>query len=154
MAAQFAIHGLDLVLVRMRTLAPKLQKTGLRTAMRKGANFVRDAARRGAGTIDDPDTRESIRKNIAVQYSDRQSRREGGVVMRVGVMGGAQDRKGETADNPGGATWYWRLIEFGRSGVAARPFMRPALENNYGQATDIIVTELNTAIDKLVGTSL
>ena len=52
---QFAIEGLDEILVKMRRLAPEMQKKALRTAIRKGANLVRDAAKQGVARLDDPE---------------------------------------------------------------------------------------------------
>jgi HK97 gp10 family phage protein len=87
--------------------------------------------------------------------------------MRIGVLGGARNladnranrRKGVagkkvategSSSNPGGDTWYWRLVEFGASTVAAHPFMRPALANNVERVTDTIATELSNELDKLI----
>ncbi|MEO8466243.1 MAG: HK97-gp10 family putative phage morphogenesis protein [Gammaproteobacteria bacterium] len=131
----------------MRSLSVKLQKKALAAAVRKGANLVRDAAKAGAMAIDDPATAESIYKNVGVSFSARESRRQGGIVYRVGIRGGA--RKGKGGGGPGGDTWYWRLVEFGTSRTQARPFLRPALENNAERATDAIAAELNRQLDKL-----
>lgn len=152
--AEFEIQGLGNVLQRMRTLAPKLQQKGARTAARKGANIIRKAAQENAKRINDPQTAEDISKNIAVQFASKSSKREGGVVMRVGVRGGARQTsgglKGKGNANPGGDTWYWRLVEFGTSRTRAQPFMRPALANNVEKVTSTVVTELNKEIDKLI----
>ena len=135
---EFKIEGFDKALDRLSQFSPKLQKKGLRAALRKGANLVKAAAVSNARAIDDPATPENIAKNIAVQISARQSRQVGGLVMRVGVRGGARQyantkvnrRKGRVGasystggdkGNPGGDTWYWRFIEFGTSARAARP---------------------------------
>ncbi|MCY1547040.1 phage protein, HK97 gp10 family [compost metagenome] len=92
-----------------------------------------------------------------VQESSRRSKAVGGVVMRVGVLGGARDTKlgglvgaKSLKDNPGGDTWYWRFLEFGTEQQAAQPFMRPALEENTDNVTETMAVELNKALDKLV----
>lgn len=156
------LQGLDPVLKRMRTLAPNLQKKGLAAAVRKGAFVFRDAAKQNATRIDDPETSRQIVKNIATQSSARQGRREGGVVYRTGVLGGARNEgnratgggsegtAGRASQNPGGDTWYWRMVELGTSMVAARPFLLPAMVNNLDRATSVVVAELNRQIDKLV----
>src|SRR3546814_13295167 len=87
MATEFELRGLEDVLKKMRTRGPKLQKKGLRQAARKAMNIVRDAGRVNAQAIDDPETAENIAKNITVREKSKQSRRIGGVVMSVGVMG-------------------------------------------------------------------
>lgn len=140
--AEFKIEGLDAVLAKMRGLAPKLLKKGLRSAGTKAMRIVRDDARRVARTFDDPETGANIAKNIITRYDARGSKREGGAVTKVGVAGGARPKKG-TED-----TGHWRLVEFGKEGVPARPFMRPALANNVDQVTATYVQALDAEIDK------
>jgi HK97 gp10 family phage protein len=147
-ADEFKIEGLEEVQRKLKELPEKFGKRGMRRALRKGANVVRDAARNNAKRIDDPATREDISKNIAV-YSGGAKResRAGGVMMRVGVRGGARPTRGDNGA-PGGATWYWRLVEFGSSLVAARPFMRPALFNNAGRVADTVTQAAKVELDK------
>lgn len=159
MANEFQIQGLDAVLTKMRGLGPQLAAKGARTAMRKAANVVRDAAKANAEKLDDPATPLKIADNVAVQFASKTFKRTGDIMFRVGVRGGAKQYS-NTGENrgkgrvgasyaTGGSTWYWRFLEFGSSKMAARPFLRPALENNIGQATDVAVAELNKAIDRL-----
>lgn len=145
--AEFKIEGLDGVLRKMRELSPKIQKKVLVKAVRAGANIIRDDARSRAKQFDDPQSSEKIWKEIVTKVNTRRGRREGGVVMQVGVRGGAKTDKGGQETSP---IWYWRLIEFGTSKMAARPFMRPALESKAEAATDAIVTELNRGLDELL----
>lgn len=140
--AEFKIEGLGAVLAKMRGLAPKLLKKGLRSAGTKAMRIVRDDARRVARTFDDPETGSNIAKNIITRYDARGSKREGGAVTKVGVAGGARPKKG-TED-----TGHWRLVEFGKEGVPARPFMRPALAGNIEQVTTAYVQALDAEIDK------
>lgn len=160
MANGFRIEGLDEALAKMRNMGPKLVKSGLKRAVRKGAVVVQKAAQANARQIDDPDTANSIPKNIAVQYSGPLSKKEKGVAYRVGVLGGAKKvyannrtnrRKGivgQQTGGTGGSTWYWRFIELGTSKMRARPFMQPALANNVDKATNAIVSELGPALDR------
>ncbi|WP_314384941.1 HK97-gp10 family putative phage morphogenesis protein [Pseudomonas brenneri] len=165
-ASGFSLQGLDGALDKMKTLAPKLKRSGLRKASRKAMNIVRDAARAAAKNIDDPETAEKIWRNIVTQEAGRQSKREGGVVMRVGILGGAKDysnvhtrkggRRGTYAvggdvRNPGGDTFHWRFIEFGTEFIPAAPFMRPAMETNTEAVTNRFSTELRAEIDKALG---
>lgn len=165
---EFKITGLDQAIDRMSTLPSKLQKRGLRAALRKGGNVIRDAARANARGLDDPETANSIARNITLQaMSARRARAAGGDLgVRVGVMGGArkygntkanrrQGRVGKSyatggsKGNPGGDTWYWRLLEFGTSKMRAQPFMRPALSDNIDAATNAVADELSKQLDKL-----
>ena len=163
------------VVKRLKGLNEKMQKTEARKAARKAMQVVRKAAVTNAQGIDDPDTKDQrIWKNISVQYSPRQSKRVGGVVMRVGVKGGARQysttkenvRRGLAklydksqnkwyktlgdAGNPGGDTWYWRFLEFGTSKMGARPVLQQALAENTQQVTDVVVGEIKLSLDKMV----
>ena len=147
---EFKIEGLDPVIRKLRALPEKFGKRGMRRALRKGANVVRNAARNNAKQIDDPETRERIWKNIAVQGGGaRRERQAGGPMMRVGVRGGARHRDDKALDSlPGGNTTHWRWVEFGSVNNQARPFMRPALANNVDAATNAIVAAAKVELDK------
>jgi len=153
--ADTKIAGVDEALKRLESLKGAAGKRAARRALRRGANVVLKAARDGAARLDDPATSNSIVKNLVVRGGgSRNERRAGGVMMRVGVRGGARDMskygevKGQGKGNPGGDTFYWRFLEFGTQKMAARPFMRRALENNTLSATDAFADALGTEIDK------
>lgn len=167
---KFEITGLDQIVDRLSKLPGKLQKRALQTAVRRGANIIRDAAQAGAERFDDPFTQEAIHLNVAVQHAPKMSRANGGIAMRVGVRGGAsrygdtlvnrrKQRVGQTyqtggdKSNPGGDTWYWRFLEFGTSKMQAKPFLRPAFERNKDRALTVIADTLNREIDRLLQTN-
>lgn len=140
MADQFEINGAAELLKRMREFTPRLQRRGARRAARRAMTIVRDSARANARAIDDPNTRKQIWKQIAIAESSRQSKLEGGVVMRVGVRGGA--RKGSSD------VYHWRFVELGTEKMRARPFLRPALESNVSAVVDRLTSELSKALDE------
>lgn len=150
------IQGLDGVLKKMRAIGPALAKKGARTALRKGANIVRDDAKRRV-PVGEPAVH--IRDEIEVRFSSRTFKRTGDVMFRVGVKGGAKKYVDEKKNRRlgrvgkdyegGGSVYYWRFVEFGTVKMAARPFMRPALAENVDKVTSVVVTELNKAIDRL-----
>lgn len=148
------------VIDKLKSLAPKLEKKYLNSAMRAGALIVQHAAQERARAFDDPKTPKAIWKEIVIRTNASLGRKNQGIALQVGVLGGAakysntaanrrKRRVGRTYITPGNV-YYWRFLEFGTSKMAARPFMRPALENNVSPATDAITSKLNTAIDKLV----
>lgn len=158
---------LEDVLRKLRTLGPRMRRKALAASLRKGVNIVRNAAKANARRIDDPETATAIWRNIGTRTDSRAGRQRGGVVIKVGVRGGAmryantalnqrRHRVGQRyatfgdARNPGGDTWYWRFIEFGTATQDAKPFLLPALENNAQRATNAIVSELNRQIDRLI----
>lgn len=141
--ADFQIQGLDQVLRRMKNLPQEIKRKAALAALRKGARIVVKAAREGF-TFDDPDTQANIPKAIASRADAKGGKREGGAMVKVGVIGGARPARGTEDEG------HWRLVEFGKEGVPARPFMRPALEENVQQVTNAIVAELDPAITKIL----
>lgn len=141
----FSIIGLKELNSTLDQLGPAYKYKGARFALRKAANLVRDAAKQNAQRIDDPATPSDIPENIAVRFSSRRFKRTGDVMFRVGVRGGAKQEKNKSVDPglPGGGTQHWRLIEFGTEHIPPAPFMRPALSENIGRATDEFVRELD-----------
>ncbi|WP_010226201.1 HK97-gp10 family putative phage morphogenesis protein [Pseudomonas donghuensis] len=141
--------GLAPVTRKMLGLAPKLRRKGLRKAARQAMNIVRDDAKSRAKALDDPETAEKIWKNIVTQESGKQSRREGGVVMKVGIRGGAgsNQHSKDASGNPGGDTRHWRYIEFGTQYTPPAPFMRPSFSQNLGAVTDRFVSVFAQEID-------
>lgn len=154
---EFSMTGMDEVIEKLKQMSPMVQKKGGRRALARAASIVRAAARQNAMGIDDRTTRELIAKNIAMQWMSGLNRRTGDLGYRIGVRGGARDMTaygefgGEGRNNPGGDTWYWRFVEFGTSEARAKPFMRPALENNVQEATNAFAAELEKQIDKILG---
>lgn len=165
MASNFSLKGTDAVLAKIRRISNDITKKGARSAGIRAMRIARDAARAGARAIDDPATAEMIAKNVTARFDAKASRRQGAIVVKVGVMGGAKKysntadnrrarrvgktyKTGGSTGNPGGDTWYWRLVEFGTSKMPARPFMRPALDRNSEAIGNAFVAELDTQIDK------
>ena len=145
----FKINGLDGIEKKLKELPDKFAYRGMRRALRRGANVIRDHARSNAKRLDDPATREQISKNIAVAGGGRKREKQaGGPMMRVGVMGGA--RFNSSADGlPGGnTTGYWRLLEFGTSKMRAQPFMRNAIVSGAEPAIGAVASAAQVELDK------
>lgn len=158
------IEGLDGVLENLNRIKnPRKRKNAATRAARKAMAIVRKDAVANAKALDDSTSPERIWKNIAM----RPARTKGTnfVLMRVGVRGGAMQyantrpnrragRVGQTYNtegskkNPGGDTWYWRLQELGTSKAPARPFMRPALNNNKDAVQAKFVEDFKEQIEK------
>ncbi len=152
----YQITGLPEVVGKLIGLPIALRAKGIRFAGRRAANIIQDAAVANALRLDDPTTSEQIAKNIVVRFSNRRFRQTGDVMFRIGVLGGARNYEAygeittgkKASENPGGDTWYWRFKEFGTEKVAATPFMRPALEQKSGEATDEFVKQLDKWLDR------
>lgn len=137
------VEGLDKVSRKLKRITRDMQTKVIRAAARKAMNTVRDAARARAQQFDDPETPEKIWRLITTQESRRRSQGFQGVVMRVGVRGGAKSSKERVPP------WYWRLKEFGTEKMEAEPFMRPSLTENADKVLNTMVNETNKALDKL-----
>ena len=142
MAEKFGLQGVDAVMARLKNLKQEINLKGTRAAGTKAMRIVRDSARKKAKTLDDPKSAADISKNIVTRYNKKASKRERGVVVQVGVQGGARPRKGRED------TGHFRYLEFGSVHNRATPFLRPALANNVGAVTDAFVKALDPAIDK------
>ena len=147
MSVEFNIEGLDEVQEKLKRLGnPRLMKNAARRSMRKAMAIVRDAARSGAKSIDDPQTSEKIWKNIAIAAGKTRNPNE--VIMRVGVRGGASFSNPNPPNTSGGDTRHWRWLEFGSVHNPSAPFMRPALQNNIQAVTNSFAENFNKEIDK------
>lgn len=146
------VEGLEPLLARMDNLSFDIRKKGGRFAMRKAANLIRDKARENAKQLDDPSSAADISANIAVRFSPKDFKRNGNLVFRVGVLGGAGGKK--TAEQlsglPGQDTRHWRQQELGNSRHPAQPFMRRALSENIQAATDEFISQYNKALDRAI----
>lgn len=148
---QFSLEDPDKVLDKLKQFPDALRYKGARFALRKAANLVAEAAKQNARRLDDPGTASAIAENIAVRFSSRRFKRNGDVLFRVGVRGGAKLQDQEKSQGlPGKGTQHWRLLEFGTEKMRAQPFMRPALQNNINKATDEFVRQL----DRWIGRNL
>lgn len=155
--AKFEVKGLENMTQNLESISQEAQGPAVRQALRKAATVIRDKARGNAIRVDDVTTREAIYKNIAVVWGKKETQQTGDPTMRVGVMGGAgrvrlrKSRKtglrvNPNDSNPGGDTRYWRMVEFGTRYTAARPFLRPAM-NQVGEEA---VTAFAQGLDKII----
>lgn len=151
--SQFAIFsGHEDIVRKLRELgSTAVVRRITRKAARQSMNIVRDTAKENAKRIDDPVTREKIFKNIST--SAGKTRDKNTIKMRVGVRGGASFSNPNPPTTSGGDTRHWRWIEFGKTGVPAVPFMRPALamniENVINKFSQVFVNELDAELAKL-----
>jgi len=166
--------GLPQLINTLKDFPEPFQRKVVRRAARRGMNIVRDAARAKARAIDDPKSTEKIYKNIVTNESARRGRAIGGIVMRVGVRGGAlayplmthgrgppfaprrkpKATKKPPAPHPGGDTRYWRHQEFGWRHVGGRQilgrkFMLQALMENSQAVADKVAEEINAGLNQL-----
>ena len=142
------VEGLDNLLRQLESVSQDMKKKGGRFALRKASQVVLKAAKQNAESVDDPETGRSISKNIALRWDGKRFRRTGDLGFRVGVQHGAVLKRGTPDLSSNAPTPHWRLLEFGTQNMAAQPFMRRALEDNVGIATQTFITEYKKALDR------
>ena len=156
--AGFVIEGLEDALRKMDEMAKNVAKEHVKKALRKAAKPILKAAKNNAKNIDDPDTAANIAKNLVIRpgkTSDKNSAK-----VRIGVKGGGEfwrsnknvQRKGKKRQAnphytplPNDTRHFW-LVEFGTAKTRAQPFMRPAMEANMQNATDIFAESLKADV--------
>jgi HK97 gp10 family phage protein len=140
----------------MKEFTPRIQKNVLGAASRKAMKQVEKIARAKLNAQTGPEATGALAKAIVTRTNARQGRRQGGVVTQVGIKGGAKQyvddsrnrragRVGQSYEQ-GGKQFYFRFLEFGTSKMRARPFLRPALEENQGRVTQVLTDELKKGI--------
>jgi HK97 gp10 family phage protein len=148
----FSLIGIDELLAKLETVSYDVKRKGGRFALRKAAGVVEKALKQNAKQIDDPQSAADISKNVAVRFSKRTFDATGDLKFRVGIMGGAggRDKTANRAGLPGGDTRHFRHVEFGTEKMAAKPFMRRALEDNIGPATNEFINQYEKSIDRAI----
>jgi HK97 gp10 family phage protein len=143
------VEGLQELERQLLAFGPRVARNGLRAANFAGAKVFREAARKSA----------PVRKGLLKASIEAFRRRAPNNQAKhsVGVKGvrkkyantTANRRKGRVgrkyqADGP---AFYGRFLEFGTSKMAARPFLRPAFENNTQTAIDAVKARLAKAVE-------
>ena len=145
------IEGLAELDRALRELPVRIANRGLRTSVYAGAKVIRDEARARApkaaqslgpkqpppGTL----KRSVIMKHIRELSSG--GRQTFYVMVRHGKKYQKQGKRGTLSQD----AWYWRFLEFGTRKMAARPFLRPALESRRTQAVGAIKERLRQRIE-------
>ena len=121
---------------RLQSLVEKVGKKAMRGAARKAMTKVRNDVKAAAPEDLNDDDNVKIKTSVALITKWKAN----DLYVKVGIRGGAK----KNPDTP----YYFRMVEFGTAKMAARPFMRPALESNAQQIMDTVVQELNRALDK------
>ena len=60
----------------------------------------------------------------------------------------AKKRGNRGSAEPKSAPYYWLFLEFGTSNMNAKPFLRPAWDNNLTQIEQAVRSKLAQAIDQ------
>ena len=146
---QFNIIGLDSLLAKFESIKYDVKRKGGRSALRKAAMVVVNAAKQNAESLDDAETGRSIADNVALRWDGKLFKSTGDLGFRVGVLHGAVLKNGGDKSK-NAPTPHWRLLEFGTAKMPANPFFRRALADNISQVTDTFVLQYEKAIDRAI----
>lgn len=160
------ITGADDAAAKLRAIVPALRARVLRNALAEGGRIVRDEARDKVPELKKPTPYRAsgtVKKAIVVRNS-KLARRAGdmGVFINVRPAKGAVYRYEKTlfgrvrylkrASQRGAQSptdpFYWRWLEFGRKGMAKRPFLQPAAAR-LSDAQRVITTSIYKWIGKV-----
>lgn len=146
------LTGFKELAAALRELPERVARNDLRAAVNAGASVVKKAAIAKA-----PEDTGALKANLYQKQIREQSgpmRQTFYVGVRRGVAKYANTKanrrsgKAGTAYKTDGTTWYWRLVEFGTSKMAAKPFLRPAFESQKEAAVKAIGDKLDERIQK------
>ena len=120
--------NLDEMLRKFENLNQKSRNRVVWGASRVAMKIVHKAAVENAKRIDTPkrpgDKVDSkIYPFIKLKRNGKLAKRQRAAVYQVGVEGGAKENNRVPPN-------YWRHVELGTNDTAAKPFLRPAIENN------------------------
>ena len=146
------IDGLKELDQALQQLPDRLARNGLRASVYAGAKVVRDEAKLRAPKAvqalgkDQPPPGTLKRSVIMKQIRELsgQDRQTFFVTVRHGKKHRKQGKKGNLSQD----AWYWRFIEFGTRKMAARPFLRPALDSKRVEAAMAMKKRLQERIAK------
>jgi len=144
---EFELEGAQELLVKLKGVSVDIQTKGGRFALRRAGKIIEEAVIGDAMRINRERSKEAIFRNIKLRFSPKLFQRTGDLGFRIGVLGGAVSRTKNEA-NPGGDTWYWRLLEFGTEKMRAQPFMRPAIERVQGRVRVEFILQYRKALDR------
>jgi HK97 gp10 family phage protein len=132
--ADFEVKGLKELNQTLQQLPVKLERNILRGAIRAGANVIVEDARRRAPVLSVFDPRRvfgALAKSIRV----RGVQSKNGVLVGGVFAGGVAD-VGRGKEKVQADAFYARFVEYGTSKMAARPFLRPAIDSKTPAAID------------------
>ena len=149
---------------KLKDIVPQIRgkkgfaQSPLRTATRKAADVIVEAASQNARRFDDPSTAHRVyegigRKPIPVKGRDAFTRRGDSIEgYDIGLKSSSGKYSDITTRKTRYANTYWQGIfqELGTDKQPAQPFLRPALESKKYIAIDVFKTSLDKSLQAIV----
>ena len=146
---QVKLEGIDELLIKFKTVSDQVQGKVTQFALRKASNVMRDRVKASLRRYDDPTTREAIFENVIAKNQPRRFRQAGELQTRLGILGGARSRA-ENEQHPGGDTFYWRFLEFGKEKSPGKRPITSAVIASQGEFYSTFSREMEKAIDRAI----
>jgi HK97 gp10 family phage protein len=147
---RFEVKGAADLVKALEALPDRVARNGLRASVYAGAKVVRDEAKRRAPiakqSMPNQPPPGTLHRSVIMKHIRELSsltRQTFFVTVRHGKKYRNQGKKKNLSQD----AWYWRFIEFGTRKMAARPFLRPALEAKRYEAADAIKSRLAQRIE-------
>lgn len=153
----FAVSGLRELGAALKQLSSKEARSAMGKSTAAGAGLVKRAARQivKGGSYDTGDLHRAILvRKLPAREAERHGLTAEAIVTVRGRSKGGKIRKvrqGGRWVSKGDAAPYAHLVEFGADHMPAEPFLRPALAQNTGPATEEMRRSLARAIDVITG---
>ena len=136
----FDIQGGNELDAALKKLGLDLERKISRSAVRSGATVIAKEARLLAPVSDDEEHKGTLKRSIKVVA---RSKRVGDAVASVVTRSGRKWRARKMD------AWYAPMVEFGTKNMAARPFLRPALDAKSAEAIKRMSEVIQKRIAKL-----
>lgn len=147
----FSLTGIDELVKNLENVSYDMKRKTGRSALRKAAMVVVNAAKQNVAGHDDPATGRKISDNINLRWNGKLFKSTGDIGFRIGVLKGARLPKDNNATTgQGTATPHWRLLELGTKVAIAKPFLRPALEQNVAAVTKVFLDTYAANLTKAI----
>ena len=140
MPLSIELRGFQELAQKLQELPNAITADLLEAALKGGAKIGRDAAAVNAPR--DPASGKHMGDHIVVRTIEKD-----GVHAVVGIapQGWSPEKgKGE------GPFFYWRFFEYGTSKMPARPFMRPAIDENRDAITQAVADKLRDRLEEVM----
>ncbi len=143
------VTGLKELVKRLEALPVKIQKKTLRKAVTEGARLILRTAKTKVAVGETGLLKKSLGQKVGI------SRRAGSVYAVIGPRTGyKKTKKGRTRTKLGDKLvaagvkphFYAHFVEKGTRHSGAKPFMRPALDENIGAVKQIFVKHIQEAL--------
>jgi HK97 gp10 family phage protein len=144
--ADFEVQGLKELNETLQRFPAKLERNILRGAIRAGASVIVEDARRRAPVLSVLDPRRvfgALAKSIRVRGVQSKNGALVGGVFAGGVADVGRGKGKIQAD-----AFYARFVEFGTAKMAARPFLRPAIDSKTPAAIDATADYIRERADQ------